>query len=205
MAGIGVPAPRALGRRLARPRTTTEETRWSTRSGSGPGTRPGGGGGLQDDVVVTLDSPLRALPVFLEEVEAFSVVSGYWVNLSKSQALSLALRGRRRNKLARRYPFTWQEDAQGGVRDLQRGTDQLKKETVSGRLSPETPCRERDTGGRHKENRGGADGESCEEAHTEVDHEQEGEETSGQPRCQNEENESGTKNEELPEAWYEDW
>ncbi|KAJ1216233.1 hypothetical protein NDU88_003838 [Pleurodeles waltl] len=38
-----------------------------------------------DDVVVTLDDPVRALPVFLEEVEAFGVVSSFRVTLLKGR------------------------------------------------------------------------------------------------------------------------
>ncbi|KAJ1126506.1 hypothetical protein NDU88_004913 [Pleurodeles waltl] len=85
-----------------------------------------------DDVVVTLDNPVRALPVFLEEVEAFSVVSGFWVNLSKSRVLDLALPRETLNELTQRYPFRWEEDsvpylggadAQDVNLDIRRQTD----------------------------------------------------------------------------------
>ncbi|KAJ1118525.1 hypothetical protein NDU88_006716 [Pleurodeles waltl] len=66
---------------------------------------------LYADDVVTLDDPVRSLPVFLEEVEAFGVVSGFRVNLSKSRALDLALPGETQNELTQRYPFQWEESS----------------------------------------------------------------------------------------------
>ncbi|KAJ1184297.1 hypothetical protein NDU88_001105 [Pleurodeles waltl] len=64
-----------------------------------------------DHVVVTLDDPVRSLPVFLEEVEAFGAVSGFWVNLSKSSALDLALPGETGDELTQCYPFQWEESS----------------------------------------------------------------------------------------------
>ncbi|KAJ1109730.1 hypothetical protein NDU88_007090 [Pleurodeles waltl] len=69
-----------------------------------------------DDLVVTLDDPGRALPVwalpvFLEEVEAFGVVLGFWANLLKSQALDLALQRETLNELRQRHPFGWEDDS----------------------------------------------------------------------------------------------
>ncbi|KAJ1192755.1 hypothetical protein NDU88_002061 [Pleurodeles waltl] len=61
-----------------------------------------------DDMMVALDNPIRALPAFLSEVEAFGKVSGFWINLSKSQALSLALLKETVDSLAQLYPLHWQ-------------------------------------------------------------------------------------------------
>ncbi|KAJ1113836.1 hypothetical protein NDU88_002077 [Pleurodeles waltl] len=57
------------------------------------------------------DKDMGALPVFLEEVEAFSVVSGFRVNLSKALALDLAFVRETMNDLLWRYPFRWEEDS----------------------------------------------------------------------------------------------
>ncbi|KAJ1081048.1 hypothetical protein NDU88_001233 [Pleurodeles waltl] len=44
-----------------------------------------------DNVIVTLDDLLKALPAFLQYTEVFKKVLGFRINLSKSQALSFML------------------------------------------------------------------------------------------------------------------
>ncbi|KAJ1137744.1 hypothetical protein NDU88_004141 [Pleurodeles waltl] len=64
-----------------------------------------------DDIVVTLDKPVRSLTVFLEEVEALGAVSGFWVNFSKSRTLDLALPGETLDEMTQHYPSQWEESS----------------------------------------------------------------------------------------------
>ncbi|KAJ1177388.1 hypothetical protein NDU88_002646 [Pleurodeles waltl] len=64
-----------------------------------------------EEYTIALDDLLEALLAFRREEEAFGTVSGFQINLSKSQALSLMLRKETVDLLSEQYSFQWQKDS----------------------------------------------------------------------------------------------
>lgn len=64
-----------------------------------------------DDVVATLENPNTSLPAFLEQLEKFSSISGFKINVHKSQALALSMMPNTRIQLQQTFPLQWADDS----------------------------------------------------------------------------------------------
>ncbi|KAM8971953.1 thioredoxin domain-containing protein 15 [Pelodytes ibericus] len=60
-----------------------------------------------DDVVVTLTDPETSLVQFMKEVDQYSKLSNYKLNLSKSQALTININEATKRRMANVFPFDW--------------------------------------------------------------------------------------------------